>query len=102
MNIKLKSQVLKASIEIETKLSELLLELLDIIKDTPKTLVKTGSALTFKSKADLLLDIYKIDQELYTDLILFTEIRNQFIHINETNSFETVIERVKKENVRLA
>ena len=98
MNIELKAQVLKASIEIETKLSELLLELLSINKEAPKTLGKTGSALSFKSKTDLLLDIDKIDLDLYKDLILFMEIRNQFIHNIDTNSFEIVIERVKKEN----
>lgn len=98
MNIELKAQVLKASIEIESKLSELLLDLLAINKEAPKTLGKTGSALSFKSKTDLLLDIDKIDKDLYKDLILFMEIRNQFIHNIDTNSFETVIDRVKKES----
>lgn len=96
MNIKLKSEVLEKSIHIESYLSQILMRLLDIENLNNKSLGTKGSALSFKSKADLLYDIKKIEKDLYNDLILFMEIRNQFIHNYDTNSFETVNSRINK------
>ncbi|TDN93387.1 hypothetical protein DET49_104113 [Salegentibacter sp. 24] len=96
MNIKLKSEILEKSIHIESYLSQILMRLLDIENLNNKTFGTKGSALSFKSKADLLYDIKKIDKNLYNDLILFMEIRNQFIHNLDTNSFETVNSRINK------
>ena len=97
MNIKLKSEILEKSIKIETYLSQILMRLLDIENNDSKTLGTKGSALSLKSKTDLLYDINKIDSQLYKDLIIFMEIRNQFIHNHDTNSYEFVINRVNKE-----
>jgi len=97
MNLKLKSEVLAKSIHIETYLSQILMTLLDIESINNRTLGTKGSALSFKAKTDLLYDINKINKELYTDLIIFMEIRNQFIHNFDTNSYEIVIKRIGKE-----
>jgi len=98
MNIKLKSEVLEKSIQIESYLSQILMRLLDIENLNNRSFGTKGSALSFRSKADLLYDINKIQKELYTDLILFMEIRNQFIHNYDTNSFEKVNSRLSKKN----
>lgn len=96
MNIKIKSEVLEKSIHIESYLSQILMRLLDIENLNNKSFGTKGSALSFRSKADLLYDINKIEKDLYTDLILFMEIRNQFIHNYDTNSFEVVNSRLNK------
>ena len=74
------------------------MRLLDIKDLNNKSFGTKGSALSFRSKADLLYDINKIEKDLYTDLILFMEIRNQFIHNYDTNSFEIVNSRLGKKN----
>ena len=94
MNIKLKSEILEKSITIETYLSQILMRLLDIVNNENKTLSYKGTALSFKAKVDLLFDIEKIEKNLYNDLVTFMEIRNQFIHNYDTNSFETVNLRI--------
>ena len=91
MNISLKSDVLYRSIQIENFLSKILMVLLDIENPNSKILGHSGTALSFKSKADLLYDIKKISLELYNDLLTFMEIRNQFIHNDDTNTYEFVI-----------
>lgn len=98
MNIELKSEILKNSIQIEDYLSKILMKLLDIENPKNKSFGTKGSALSFKSKADLLYDINKIGKDLYSDLILFMEIRNQFIHNADTNSFEIVNARITRKN----
>ncbi|WP_282031831.1 hypothetical protein [Winogradskyella eximia] len=96
MNIKLKSEILEKSITIETYLSQILMRLLDIDNNENKTLSYKGTALSFKAKVDLLFDIEKIEKNLYNDLVTFMEIRNQFIHNYDTNSFETVNLRINR------
>ena len=96
MNLKLKSEILDKSINIETYLSKILMTLLGIKKLDNRALGYKGTALSFKSKADLLYDIDKISKKLYSNLIMFMEIRNQFIHNFDTDSFQIVLDRVNK------
>ena len=93
MNIELKSEVLQNSILIEDYLSRILTKLFLIRKTETITLGHRGTALSFKAKTDLLYDLGKIEKPLYTDLLTFMEIRNQFIHNGDTNSFIFVIKQ---------
>lgn len=102
MNIELKSKILKESITVEDLLSNILMTMLDIEEPDNKSLGYRGTALSFKSKVDLLFDIQKIDKTLYSDLIMFMEIRNQFIHNIDADSFETVVDRIDKRKKLLA
>lgn len=94
MNLELRKEILEQSLIIENKLSEILLVLLGIRKDNPKTLGYQGSSLSFKSKTDLLFDINVISKNLYNDLVTFMEIRNQFIHNLDALNFKTVLQRI--------
>lgn len=98
MNLDLRKEILKASLEIEAKLSEILMQLLDIKQTDNKSLGYKGSALSLKSKVDLLYDINKIEKKSYDKLIMFMEIRNQFIHNLDANTFEVVLSRINKKN----
>ena len=97
MNLELRTEILKDSLEIEAKLSKLLMILLDIKENDNKSLGHKGSALSLKSKVDLLYDINKINKDLYNKLIMFMEIRNQFIHNIDSDSFKIVLKRIGKE-----
>ncbi len=90
--------VLNRSLEIESKLSEILKYLLGLEKeDDNKSLGFKGSALSLKAKVDLLFDINKIEKDLYKELILFMEIRNQFVHNLDSRTFEVVTKRINKQ-----
>lgn len=70
----------------------MLIEIIRIPKTDSKTLSNKSSSLSFKTKVDLLYDLDRINKEEYNLLILFMEIRNQFIHNIEATSFEKVFE----------
>lgn len=101
MNLKLKSHILENSINIEDGLTNILKTLLGVEEVNNKTLGYKGTALSFRTKADLLYDIGKISKETYSELIIFMEVRNQFIHNLDTNSFEIVLERIGKKSQML-
>ena len=86
-NIALRSSILLCSIREENEVSKALKYLLRTVKDGSKTLGNKSSSLSFKTKVDLLSDIGDLDKTEYDRLILFMEIRNQFIHNPECNSF---------------
>ena len=100
MNIDLRKDILEASLEIEDLLSKLLITLLRIKKSDDKSKIKTlghtGSPLSFRTKVDLLYDIDIFNKTQYTHFILFMEIRNQFIHNLDADSFDVVMPRVNK------
>lgn len=99
MNIEIKSDILRRSILIESSLAQLLGTILNIQSSDSKSLGYTGTALSFKAKTDLLYDIDRISKPLYNDILTFMEIRNQFIHNSDTNSYELVInERINRKN----
>ena len=80
------------SLEIENILSTILIQLFRIPKTDLKTLSNKSSAISFKTKVDLLYDLDRISKEHYNLLLLFMEIRNQFIHNIEATSFTKVFE----------
>ncbi|MEH1009549.1 hypothetical protein VDP25_17555 [Winogradskyella sp. ECml5-4] len=84
--------ILNKSLEIEDLLSKILKEIIRIPKSDSKTLSNKSSSLSFKTKADLLYDLDRINKEEYNLLILFMEIRNQFIHNIEATTFEKVFQ----------
>ena len=92
MNIECRIKILSKSLEIEEGLSSVLKEIIKVPKADTKTLGNRSSSLSFKTKADLLHDLNRITTEEYRRLILFMEIRNQFIHNINGNSFTKVFE----------
>jgi len=87
-NKDLRSNILIASIRVEEAASNVLKFLFRTIKPDSKTLGNKSSSLSFKNKIDLLYDLEDIEKSDYIDMIKFMEIRNQFIHNPNCNSFE--------------
>lgn len=100
MNIDLRSKILESSLNIENLLNEILLVLLGVKKEDSNTLGNKGSALSAKSKADILYDLDRLSKEQYKGLILFLEIRNQFIHNIQSESFVIVFSQTKLKEKR--
>lgn len=92
MNLELRTDVLSKSLDIENRLSDIIKQIIHVPKPETKTLGNQSSALSFKTKADLLYDLDRIDKEDYNLLLLFMEIRNQFIHNIEADSFSKTFE----------
>lgn len=98
MNIEKRKIILETSLIIENLLSDILMNMMEIKDSNNKSLSHKTSALSFKNKTDLLYDIDKIDKKLYDRLVMFMEIRNQFIHNLSSDSYEIVLDRVQKRN----
>lgn len=98
LNLKTRSMVLENSLLLEAKLSEILISLFKIKKTELHTLGNKSSSISFKTKVDFLYDLERIDKELYSDLMLFMEIRNQFIHNSNAVSFFKVVSGFSRKN----
>jgi hypothetical protein len=88
INLKLRSEILDAALSLENLVNKLLLALLLIDNPKRKALSNKSGSLTFKNKIDLLFDLDVLLSEEYQKLLLLMEIRNQFLHNIECNSFE--------------
>lgn len=71
---------------------------MNIRKPDKKTLGNKSSSLSFKNKVDFLYDLDRIRKDEYNKLILFMEIRNQFIHNKDAISFEHIFKIIDKKN----
>ena len=88
LNMELRSWVISHVLRLEQTSSSLFRIILRMFKKDSKTLGNTSSALSFKSKIDLLYDLEEIDTTVYNHLIKLMEIRNQFAHNSNAISFE--------------
>lgn len=86
-NKDLRSKILICSIRCEEAASSALKMFLRTVRPSSKTLDNKSSSLSFKSKIDLLYDIEDLKIDDYNLMLKFMEIRNQFIHNPECNSF---------------
>lgn len=87
-NRPLRAYILECSVREEEAASNVIKSLLRLVKHESKTLDNKSSSLSFKNKIDLLYDIEDLNKEAYTNLIKFMELRNQFIHNPNCNSFQ--------------
>lgn len=92
MNIQVRTTILEKSLTLENFLSQIIAQIIRVPKTKTKTLGNQSSSLSFKTKVDLLYDLDRINLEEYNLLILFMEIRNQFIHNIESDSYIKVLE----------
>lgn len=96
MNKEILIQVIERALVIEDMLSQIFRTLLEIEKPDSKTLSHKTSALSFMTKVDLLYDLERIDIDSYNLLKMFGEIRNQFMHNKNADSFSIVLKRLNK------
>lgn len=92
VNIQLRSVILEHALHLEFHSKEIIFYILRTFKDDPKTLGNQSSSLSYKTKIDILYDLEEITTEKYTDLIKQMEIRNQFIHNYDVDTFTDLIE----------
>lgn len=93
-NTDLRSSILICSLREEEIATQTIMYLLRVIKPKSKTLGNKSSSLSFKNKIDLLYDLGDFTSEEYTKYVKFMEIRNQFMHNPNCNSFEDLVKEV--------
>lgn len=86
--MEVRSWVISRVLRLEQTSSSALKLIFRMFKDESKTLGNLSSALSFKSKIDLLLDLDEIDKVEYAHLLKLMEIRNQFAHNPYATSFK--------------
>lgn len=99
MNLELRKDILGNSLELEDALNRILIGLIKIKKEEPKTLGHQSSTIPFSSKVNLLYDLGAIEKEEYNLLFCFMEIRNQFMHNLDAETHEKVIRRISKKKL---
>ncbi len=87
LNMELRSWAIGLVLRLEQTLSSALRTIFRMFKPESKTLGNQSSALTFKSKVDLLFDLEEIDKTEYSHLLKLMEVRNQFAHNSKATSF---------------
>lgn len=88
LNMELRSWVIGQVLRLEQTSSSAIRSILRMFKENSKTLGNQSSALSFKSKVDLLYDLEELEKTEYTHLLKLMEIRNQFAHNPQATSFE--------------
>ncbi len=88
---KIKLKILKYSLRLEKTASHSLAFVLDItVPENSRSLGNKSSALSFNQKLNLLLDSGSIDKEEKLKMDIFMEVRNQFMHNLDVDSFVDV------------
>lgn len=90
LNMELRSFVISHMLRLEQTSSSLIRTILRMFNENPRTLGNQSSALSFKSKIDLLFDLDEIDKIEYNHLLKLMEIRNQFVHNPDAVTFESL------------
>lgn len=95
INLKLRSDILEYSLNLEKSINDLLLASLGIWAGSNATRLFGGKAgITFKNKIDLLCDIDVLSKDENSDLELLMVFRNKFLHLIDCNSFKSVLEQL--------
>ncbi len=82
-----RTQVLDYSSKMENTASQVLKNLLRLVKPNSHSIDSKSSSLSFKNKIDLLYDIDDLDKSQYSSLLMFIEIRKIFIDNLECSTF---------------
>jgi len=88
LNIPLRCWIISHVLRLEQTSSSALRSIFRLFNENSKTLGNKSSALSFKSKIDLLHDLEEITEIEYKHLLKLMEIRNQFVHNPNAISFE--------------
>jgi hypothetical protein len=93
-NMEMKSRffAIELSLLMEEHVSLILAFILGIEKNKSKTLSNKSTALSFKTKIDILTDIKALHREDAKKFEYFAQIRNQFAHNLAADSFERCFE----------
>ena len=97
INLKLRSEILDATLILENLVNELILVLLLIENPKKKAISNKSGSLSFKNKIDLLFDLDILASKEHQNFLLLMEFRNQFLHNIECNSFKKAVKLLGNE-----
>jgi hypothetical protein len=95
-SIALRGQIIGMAINIEEKINDLILLLLELKTNERKALSENSGSFSFKNKIDLLFDLGILLKDEYIDFLLLSEIRNQFAHRINCNAYSEITDEIKK------
>lgn len=99
---KIKLKILKYSLRLEKIASLSLAFILDVEEiENTKSLGNKNTSLAFNQKLNLLLDCESIEKEEKEKMEIFMEVRNQFMHNLNVNSFKDVFKILDGREKRL-
>ncbi len=87
-NLSPRAFTVEMSVKIEHILNVIMAQLLGVKHEDTKSFGNSSQALSFNSKANLLLDLNYLDKELRLKFQIFIEIRNKFAHLHSVDTFE--------------
>jgi hypothetical protein len=90
LNMELRSSVISHLLRLEQSSTSAIRCILRMFNENSKTLGNKSSALSLKSKMDLLYDLEEINKKEYNHSLKLMEIRNQFAHNPDAISFESL------------
>lgn len=90
LNMQLRSFVISHALRLEQSSTSAVKCILRMFNENSKTLGNKSSALSLKSKMDLLYDLEEISKDEYNHSLKIMEIRNQFAHNPDAISFESL------------
>lgn len=94
INLKIRTDILHFSLQIEDSVNSLLqIYLLILDKERTKNF-GNKAGISFKSKIDLLYDIEVLTKQEHSDLELLMNFRNKFLHDLDSNSFTRILETI--------
>lgn len=102
MGFKNRQIAIERTLKIEKSTSLIVKHIIGIaINEETKSLDNKSSALSLKSKIDLLYDCRKLKKEQYTNILHILSIRNQFAHNYECHDFSNLEKFIKGINKAL-
>lgn len=90
--------VVEMSVKIEHFLNTIICQLLGVNHEESKSFGNSSQALSFNSKANLLLDLNYLDKVQIKKFQIFLEVRNKFAHIYSVDTFEKCFVLTKNYN----
>lgn len=93
--------VIDISVQLENNVSQFICLILKIDVATSKSFGNKSSSLSFNSKINLLIDIGVLEKNQAEKFTLFMQIRNQFAHNLNADSFENCLKETKDLENRL-
>ncbi len=89
LNLKLRSEILECSLNLEKEINNLIMLFLGINHDNKiKVFGSTAASISFRNKIDLLTDLKILSSDENFDFNFLMEFRNKFLHVADCNTFE--------------
>ena len=92
-NLSPRAFTIEMSVNFEHLLNVIIAQLLGVKNEDTKSFGNSSQALSFNTKANLLLDLNYLNKEQRVKFQIFIEIRNKFAHLHSVDTYEKCFEQ---------